>query len=222
MRGSLSKSSRKNGIPPLSNESHNAMASHSDKFQEARERHYRRYFGPLTQNVMHSTDLKRVHVDIYQFEPTAKRPYWTLITGGMSDEPQPLPTDCPEHISPRAEIMMYVSKPAGWMFSVLKGLAEMPFDDNTYIHWWHTIPNGMPMTATPSSLTSYFFLPPYFEAKRFGGLKLGGDAVDFLWMIPITEAEREFAMEHGSQALEDKLEEAEMSQVVDESRLSLV
>jgi hypothetical protein len=198
------------------------MLSHPEGFLEARERHYRRFFGPLTQEVLHSTDVKPVHIDIYQFMPRKRRPYWTLITGGMSDKRQIEPADCAECISPRAEILMHVAKPKGWMFSVLKGLAEMPFTDNTFLHSGHTVPNGMPMTATPSLLTSYLFLPPYFEPQRFGDLELDGDKVDFLWMVPITEAEREFAVKHGSQALSEKFEEANLSPVVDESRESVV
>jgi Suppressor of fused protein (SUFU) len=198
------------------------MSANADRFLNVREKHYQRFLGPLTQNVWHSTDEKAVHIDIYQFAPTRKRPYWTLITGGMSDRRQLEPKECADHMSPRAEILMYVPEPRGWMFSVLKGLAEMPFDDNTYLHWWHTVPNGMPMTAVPSLLTSYFFLPPYFEEEGFANLQIAGDEVDFLWMIPITEAEREFAMEHGSQALERRFEEADIPPVLDESRESLV
>lgn len=198
------------------------MLTHPDGYLEARERHYERFFGPMTQKIWHSTDIKPVHVDMYQFEPTKDREYWTLITSGMSNVRQLKPEDCAEHMSPRAEILMYVQKPQNWMFNVLKGLAEMPFEDNTYLHWWHTVPNGMPMTSTPSLLTSYFFLPPYFEPKGFTDLVLDGDRVDFLWMIPITEAERQYAMQHGSQALEKKFEEVNLSPFVDESRKSLV
>ena len=198
------------------------MLTHPDGYLEARERHYERFFGPMTQKIMHSTDIKPVHVDIYQFAPIKDRPYWTLITSGMSNERQIEPEDCEEYMSPRAEILMYVPEPQGWMFNVLKGLAEMPFDDNTCLHWWHTVPNGMPMTAKPSLLTSYFFLPPYFEPEGFTGLELDGDRVDFLWMVPISEAEREYAVKHGSQELEKVFQKAEMSPILNESRHSLV
>jgi hypothetical protein len=198
------------------------MLTHPDGYLEARERHYERFFGPLTQGLFHSTDLKPVHIDIYQFEPTTERPYWTLVTSGMSNERQIEPHDCAEHMSPRAEILMYVPAPEPWMFNVLKGLAEMPFEDGTYLHWWHTVPNGTPMTAKPSLLTSYFFLPPYFEPQGFTDLELDGDRVDFLWMIPITEAEREYTVKNGSDELEKRFEEAEISPVLDESRKSIV
>jgi hypothetical protein len=189
---------------------------------EEREAHYQRFFGPLNQSIMHSTDDKKVHVDIYQYAPTEERPYWTLITGGMSDQRQPLPANAGSHVAPRAELMMYVREPLGWMFSVLKGLAETPFDDDTYLHWHHTVPNGHAMTAAPSSLTSFFFLPPYFESEGFDSLVVDGDKVHILMLIPITETEREYAIEHGSQALEDLMSDTEFDPVVEESRASLI
>lgn len=41
-------------------------------------------------------------------------------------------------------------------------------------------------------------------------------------MIPITEVEQEYAVEFGSDALERKFEEVNLSPVVDESRESIV
>ncbi len=187
-----------------------------------REAHYKRFFGSLDEPIVHSADIKPVHVDIYQFRPTGLRPFWTLITGGMSDRSQLLPPDSTKNVAKRAEILMYASKPEKWMHSVLKGLAEMPFEDDTYVHWHHTVPNGMPMTAGPSLLTSFFFLPPYFEAEDFDTLKIEGDPVQILMLLPITEAEREYAVAHGSQALEDLMSESEFDPVVDESRRSLI
>ena len=64
------------------------MLTHPEGFLEARERHYQKFFGPLTRHVVHSTDVKPVHIDIYQFEPIQGRSYWTLVTGGMSNERQ--------------------------------------------------------------------------------------------------------------------------------------
>ncbi|MBN2291075.1 MAG: suppressor of fused domain protein [Pirellulales bacterium] len=188
---------------------------------EKREEHYCKLFGPMSEDVMHSSDVKDVHVDIYQFPPNDERPHWTLITGGMSDLRQSIPRDA-EGLAPRAEILMYAGEPSNWMFNVLKGLAEMPFEDDTFLHWYHTVPNGKPMTAEPSNLTSFFFLPPYFEEPQFADLKIEGDAVDFLWMIPITESERQYAMDKGSQALEEVFEKAGLDIVVDETRESLV
>lgn len=198
------------------------MVDELSEAMQSREDHYESHFGPLTEPVMHSTDVKTPHVDVYRFGPSEDRPFWTLITGGMSDVRQPGLTDDTEGIAARAEIMMYVQEPENWMFNVLKGLAEMPFDDDTHLHWYHTVQNGQPMTAEPSKLTAFFFLPPYFESEDFDTLEVSGDAVNVLWLVPITEQEREYAVENGGQALEDIFDEMELEPVVDESRDSLV
>lgn len=193
----------------------------SADFIQNREHHYQQFFGPIRPPLMHSTDTKPVHIDIYQFEPTSDRPYWTLITGGMSDKPQLVPL-ADDYRSPRAEILMHVSQPKPWMFDVLKGLAEMPFEHDTHLHYWHTVQNGMPMTAEPAALTAFFILPPYFEHPEFPRFSIGGNKVDFLWLIPMTEAERQYAVRKGGQALERVIEKARMPLVVDEGRQSFV
>lgn len=195
------------------------MPPHFSHNLEVREAHYIKFFGPLTECVLHSTDAKAPHIDVYQFAPSANRPYWTLITGGMSDLRQPA---VPKELAPRAEILLYASEPSGWMFNVLKGLAEMPFDDDTFLHWWHSVPNGMPMTAKPSLLTNFFFLPPYCEDKSFNQLRIDSDSVDMLWMVPITDAELAYKLENDGDALARLLWEHNTSQVIDESRRSVV
>lgn len=192
-------------------------------YLEAREAHYKRFFGPLDQPLQHSTNNKPFHIDIYQFAPFDDREHWTLITGGMSDARMPIPDDAPQHITGYSEIFMYGREPQPWMFDVLKGLAEMPFVDDTYLHWFHTIPNGKPMTAKPSLLTSFLLLPPYFEEQAFGqSFLVGGNQVQPLMLIPITEAERQFAMENGVEALEERFESGGFDPIIDESRASFV
>jgi hypothetical protein len=191
------------------------------KFIDEREAHYEKFIGKISDEVMHSTDVKPVHVDIYTFPPAEKRPYYTLLTGGMSDVRQNIPAKFP-HLSPRAEILTYVSKPQGWMYNVLKGLAEMPSDDNTFLHWYHSVPNGKPMTAVPSELTAYFFVPPYLEDQGFNPMIVGGEKTDFLVLVPITNQELNFKREHGANGLLDKFDQNNFNYVIDESRKSFV
>ena len=194
----------------------------SSELMEQRERHYRQFFGAVEPRVMHSTDIKPVHVDVYEYPPTAERPFYTLVTGGMSDAPQSFPENRPEGLADRAELLMYVSEPQGWMFNVLKGLAEYPHEAGNCLHWGHTVPNGKPMTAKPSLLTSYLFRKPSAEDAEFSPLYLNGDLVDFLWLVPITEAEREYAVKHGSKSLNQLMDKKRLPRVLDESRISLI
>jgi hypothetical protein len=196
------------------------MAFGSSELIKQREAHYTRFFGPLTQKIMHSTDIKPVHIDIYTFEPNEERSFFTLITGGMSDVRQNIPDDT--DIAPRAEIMLYAQQPKRWMYNVLKGLAEMPWDDDTFLSYLHTVPNGQPMTAEPSLLTSYLFMYSLWEADHFSPMLVDGDDTDILLLIPITEAERQLATKAGSAALIEVFRQREFDPVVDENRSCLV
>jgi hypothetical protein len=169
-----------------------------------------------------SVRLLPLHIDVYQFAPTAARPCWTLITGGMSDFRQPALENPPPGIAPRVELLMYVKQVQGWMRSLLKGLAEMPFERATRLHWAHTVPSSQPITDGASELTGFFFCPPICETQEFEDFSLDGDRVAFLMVVPITDAERVYAIEHGSAALGKLMEDSRFNFVVDVKRVSLV
>jgi hypothetical protein len=191
-------------------------------WMESREAYYEQHFGPITERLMHSTDELGPgipHVDIYQFPPSRERDYWTLITSGMSNEPQGLPNGTWHY----TELLMYVRNPERWMFRSLKELAEFPFRHETFLYWGHTIPNGRPVADGPTLLTAFLLLPPYFEAQDFDTVRISRDPLHFLWVMPITEAELAFVQENDSDAFLDRLEGQEaISIVVDEGRASFI
>jgi hypothetical protein len=194
-----------------------------EDFRIAREAHYERFLGQVS-CVAHSrsVNLLPLHIDVYQFAPTAARRCWTLITGGMSDFRQPALEGPPPGIAPRAELLMYVKQVQGWMPSLLKALAEMPFERATCLHWAHTMPNGQPITEGANELTGFFFCPPICETEKFEDFSIDGDRVAFLMVVPITDAERVYCIEHGSAALGKLMEDTRFNFVVDEKRASLV
>jgi hypothetical protein len=192
-----------------------------DQWMAKRERHYKKFLGKMSDDIMHSTDVHEVHVDIYQFEPSKRRPYWTLITGGMSDKRQNVPAEA-DWASPRTEILTYVEQPYDRIFAVLKMLAEMPFEEDSYMHWYHTISVGEPVTERQTELTCAFLIPPIFEKPKFDTLEIGRDKVDFLMMVPVTMQERHYAKQNGPEALLEVFEQANLGPVFDENRASLV
>ena len=189
--------------------------------RQAREAHYARYFGELAEPlVVHSTDVQAVHIDVYPCPPSDTRCCWTLVTGGMSDLPQNVPSGCGV-VSSRTEMLMYASQPEDWVFGVLKYLAEYPFAQNTFFHWDHTLANGAPLAEAYPELTSIVFLPPSLEDPGLGDLHLDGDRVCFLWAVPISERERQYAIRNGCEALQMVLESEGLGYVVDFSRESV-
>jgi len=117
---------------------------------------------------------------------------------------------------------MYVNEPKPWMATVLKRLAELPFDNETFLSWGHTVMNGKPLTVASPHLTSFFLDHPHLEDPELQDLIIDGDPVEVLWVRPIAESERAYAMEHGSRALSELFESQSMDRVLDETRKPVV
>ncbi len=172
---------------------------------QIREKYLERRFGPMLDFVAHSTDKQPVHIDIYVRKPNPTCTHWTLITSGMSDRPMDIPAPAKGIIAPRCELIMYANNPKPWMFKVLKAMAEFVTRQKTHLHWYHTwTPNGV-LTDTAPQLTSCLLLPPHLDDNSQDELRINGDRVEFLWVLPITEHERDYAIQNGSGALEEAL-----------------
>ncbi|MEI8247000.1 MAG: suppressor of fused domain protein [Lentisphaerota bacterium] len=158
---------------------------------EIRENHYEKYLGKLDQPILSPTEKIYPHIEIYQIAPTPQRPYWTLITNGMSDAKQNIPLDN-NRISGRTELFMYVVEPQEWMFKLLGGLALEPFANQYFVHWEHLYCLDDNIIPKETGISNVLFLLPFYEDERFcNTLYIDGDKVDPLWVFPITGQEFE-------------------------------
>jgi len=158
---------------------------------EIRENHYEKYLGKLDQPILSPTEKIYPHMNIYQIAPTPQRPYWTLITNGMSDVKQNIPLDN-KLTSGRTELFMYVVEPQNWMFKLLGGLALTPFAHKKFVHWEHLCCLEDCMITKNTDIAHVLYMPPFFEDISFcNKLYINGDKVDPLWVVPITGREFE-------------------------------
>jgi len=132
----------------------------------------------------------------------------TLVTSGMSNwSLHGLPDE--EDLPKRVELVFYLvaNKPdtlewidriIGWMDFV----AKFPYRDKTWIGHGHTIFVGEPL-APDSSFRHFMLLETPLKTDRSISdiVVIDGDPVSFLWLVPITDAEREYKVKHGSQKL---------------------
>ncbi len=140
-----------------------------------------------------------------------------LVTVGVAIRPQPLVEmyvpDAPEQIW-RVELGVclaegYDDAAVEGMMRYLSGQSNFPWARGSWLGEGHTIlcdavpPNtsGPPFEAT--LLTRW---PPQGPQVRLPSYR--GDPLSLLWFLPITESERRFAMEQGSEALFRRLEAA--------------
>lgn len=99
-----------------------------------------------------------------------------------------------------AEIFMGVYEHFESLPKIMAMLATYPHNEKTFVAPEHTIPLGMPIVQN-SSLTSVLFAIAYFDPPWFRGLDVDGKHIQFLWVIPLTEREREFKTKTGWNAL---------------------
>lgn len=145
---------------------------------------------------------------ILAFPPRADRGMWTYATCGMSTEldPQPL------------EIHLFSPVEAAELVELLCMVANYHRTGAALGHR-HIVNFGRPWL--PDSLCTRGLLSlPYLDGPKLEWLD-GDPQIRFLWLIPITDAERQFANANGLGALEDRFEAAQFD-YLDPARPSVV
>jgi hypothetical protein len=206
--------------------------SHGDaQLLAAIEAHITKHFGAPSRT-WHEFVSPYVHVDVHVVEPTNDRPVFTLVTSGMSEKPMRasgedlyaelmilLPPTWPKPDSPDFE------KPTGyWPYRLLQQLARLPHEFDTWLWSGHTIPNGDPPEpyAANTQLCGAIIVPPLIAPDGFATLEAEGRTIEFFAVIPLHADEMKLKLEKGTDALYDLLDAAELTEILDVDRPSVV
>lgn len=201
-----------------------------DSCMESITDHIEKHVGSIA-TVWHEILSDLVHIDVHQVAPTEERPFWTLVTSGMSDLPMAAPKGSEAWTF--AELMICLPKEWKmaetdfkneefyWPVRWLKILARFPHEYKTWLSWGHTIPNGDPskpfhdsvlfecmMLMRPKTVSSEFWTLPIRENKK----------VQFFCVTPLYPGEIELKLQKGSQELERLFERYKISELVDPKR----
>lgn len=201
-------------------------------FTEAIEAHLARWFGdPAT--VFHEIISDLVHIDVHMIEPAPERPYWTLATTGMSDLPMTVPPGA-EAFS-RAELLLFLPPvwkiPTGdddrwyWPIRELKKMARLPHEYASWLGMGHTVPNGDPPTPfrPETRLCGWWLLPPLGVPPEAWQVETASEERVHLWVLNALHAdEMELKLASGSDALIDRFDAANVAQVLDPARPSVI
>lgn len=202
--------------------------------QEAIDWHIQHHFGPIA-FVWHELVSDLVHIDVHVVEPTPERPCYTLVTSGMSDLPMAVPPEA--GFSPYAELMMglpadwpmtsdaFQDEEAYWPIRLLKTIARLPHEYQTWIGPWHSVPNGDPAEpfAPGTPFVGTLVAPMVNCAPEARTITLdGGKTVSLLALVPLHPAEMQLKLTRGTDALLDAFDEARVSEIFDPARPSSV
>jgi hypothetical protein len=179
---------------------------YSEEEMDVMEAHIEKYFGSY-QNVFHEIESPDIHVDIAVIEPTAQRNYYTLVTMGMGAHKMKTPPELENQ--DRAEVMVCLPPDWNlndldderwyWPMRWLKILARLPINENSWLGWGHTIPNGEPFADNTKLCTVLLLNPGAFGDKATACVLPSGEQVNFYQLIPLYEEEAQFKIRNNAQ-----------------------
>ncbi|MCA9063735.1 MAG: suppressor of fused domain protein [Planctomycetaceae bacterium] len=196
--------------------------------------HIETHLGPVA-NVFHELVSDLVHIDVHVVEPTEDRPWYTLVTSGMSEAPM----NTPEGADDLRYAELLVMLPADWPLSMeafedeqyywpirwLKMLARFPHEYDTWLGFGHTVPNGDPPEplGPGTDFCCNLLLPPLLVPEGFQTLEVDEfRSISFFSLIPIYRDEMEFKLKHGLDPLLTLFDECEVDDVINLERGSVL
>lgn len=200
---------------------------------DAISQHIETFIGPV-EMVFHELVSDLVHIDVHHVLPTPERDFHTLITTGMSERPMTVPDGAEEFQF--AELMVclppswkltredFTDEDNYWPIRLLKTLARLPHEYETWLGPGHTIPNGGEVPQ-PYASNTQFCCAMIVPAVRFGRefVRCGlpdGRLVNFYSVWPLLADETEFKLKHGYDELLDRLLSRGVTDLIDVSRRS--
>ncbi|WP_274952505.1 immunity protein Imm33 domain-containing protein [Angelakisella massiliensis] len=184
---------------------------------EVIEGHIQQYFGKF-ENVFHELSSPDIHVDICVVPPSGDRDYYTLVTMGMGAHRMNVPAELAEYKLERAELAIALPKDWKlkkeelkkerwyWPIRLLKTLARLPIASDTWLGFGHTMDNEEDFAKDTKLCAAILISPQDAEDGSEVCTLPSGEEVNFYQVLPLYREELEYKMEHGTDALLDKME----------------
>ena len=190
---------------------------YTEEEMEAVEGHIQQYFGKF-ENVFHELSSPDIHVDICVVPPSKERNYYTLVTMGMGAHRMNVPEELAEYKLERAELA--IALPGNWKLKhedlknerwywpirLLKTLARLPIASDTWLGFGHTMDNEEDFAKDTKLCAAILTGPQDTEDGSEVCILPSGEEVNFYQVIPLYRDELEYKMEHGADALLDKMD----------------
>ncbi|WP_010587440.1 suppressor of fused domain protein [Schlesneria paludicola] len=188
--------------------------------------HIEHHLGPIDY-VFHELVSEYVHIDIHRIPPQKHRPWYTLVTSGMSERPMTVPDGAESLrfaellicLPPHWPLSMedFRDERNYWPIRLLKVLARLPHEFQTWLGLSHSIPNGEP--PRPYAVNTKFccsvLVPPLTCPDPFRTLQIDDDqTVQFYAVLPLFPEELDCKLRDGMNVLIDRLDSARVTEVV--------
>ncbi|AWH45573.1 suppressor of fused domain protein [Stenotrophomonas sp. ZAC14A_NAIMI4_1] len=204
-----------------------------DSHIEAISAHIECHLGPIS-GVFHEIISDLVHIDVHVVPASERFPYLRLVTSGMSD----LPMATPDEVEVPQYMELMVTLPADWPITqdafgderhywpvrLLKTLARLPHEYDTWLGFGHTIPNGHPAEpyAPGVGFDGAIVLPPVTTPEGFDTLQLDdGRTIVFMSIVPLYPEEMDLKLRKDTEALLDRFDAKNIQDVIVPGRVNV-
>ncbi len=198
--------------------------------------HVEKYLGRIA-TTLHELHSHYVHVDVHVVAPGPSRDFYTLVTSGMSAAPMRaqvgeesalvyaelmlcLPPDWPIDLCNGK--MLTRDATVVWPIELLVELARMPHEFDTWLAAGHTVSLERERVGF-TRFRSALMLPPAAEPPAFWKLPVVATGspereVNFLSVLLLDARETRFKLEHGLEELLVRLQDAQVSDLLEPYR----
>lgn len=160
---------------------------------------------------------------------TEHKPFQVLVSAGMSAYRMTIPEDVEDDPADRIELALALppdwnvqsSDPNDvWPLRLLARLARFPSEAEEWLCEGHTIPNGNPPHpfSPNTQLSCALIAPPLTLPPEAQAFRAPHGDLRILAVVPLYDREVEFKVNEGSQALFERLDEYEITEIIDPER----
>lgn len=186
---------------------------YDDEEYDAVENHIKEYFGDFP-TIFHEVTSRDFICDIACIPPSEERNYYTLVTMGMGAHIMNVPETLSVEENGRAELLICLppdwklgenSPEWFWPISLLKSLAKLPLNHDSWLGWGHSIDNRSSLSPNSDFNTAFLIFPEEVPKGAEYCVLPNGDRVNFFEVIPLYFEEMLFKISYGAKALLERM-----------------
>ncbi|MEO0797057.1 MAG: suppressor of fused domain protein [Verrucomicrobiota bacterium] len=196
--------------------------------------HIEKHIGPI-ESVFHELVSDAVHIDVHVIAPSNNRPFYTLVTSGMSDRPMNAPAGREDFRYSELMICLPANWPMSqedwqihdnyWPVHLLKFMARFPHQQDTWYWSQHTVPNGDPPApyADNTGMCCAMLAPPLTAPEEFRKLTVNRNkTIHFQAIVPLLLDEMDLKLKKGAEALMEGFQRNRVSELLRPRRSSVI
>jgi hypothetical protein len=186
--------------------------------------------------VLHEKKSSTIHVDIHVVRPNQEKPYFTLLTSGMSDLDMAVPPEHEDLALAEACLCLPEDWPLSmdgsdwhkpeyyWPIRLLLDTARFPHQQGTWLFWGHTLGDNddpLPFGVATDFTGVVIAQPQTLSEAAISVATDDGRTINYLAVVPIHGNEMKFRFENGSVALLKQLSHAGVNEILRPQRPSI-